>query len=214
MGRESGFARPFFLSRYKCAMKKGQIIRILQITGLVCLALATTMVIGLATKERPVHALPEFSARTGEACGACHVNPGGGGPRTMRGMLWAAQGRPDEVPTLGDILLAPGVSDGGELYDIGCANCHGFAGEGLFGTALTGTGVSESKVKSSIERGRERSGMPAYEGQFTDEQMEILVAFVAGIASGSIEPPPASYPLSEGELSCNPDPAVDNCQGN
>ena len=186
----------------------------MQIAGLVCLALATTLVIGLATKERPVHALPEFSERTGEACGACHVNPGGGGPRTMRGLLWAAQGRPDEVPTLGNILLAPGVSDGGELYDIGCANCHGFAGEGLFGTAITGTGLSESKIRSSIERGRERSGMPAYEGQFTDEQMDVLVDFVAGIASGRIEPPPVSYPLPEGELSCGPNLAVDNCQGN
>jgi mono/diheme cytochrome c family protein len=195
-------------------MKKAQIYRILQIAGLVCLALATMLVIGLVTRERPVHALPEFSERTGEACGACHVNPGGGGPRTMRGLLWAAQGRPDEVPTLGNILLAPGVSDGGELYDIACASCHGLAGEGLFGTALTGTGLSESKVKSSIERGRERSGMPAYEGQFTDEQMDVLVDYVAGIASGRIEPPPLSYPLPEGELNCNPNPAVDNCQGN
>ena len=195
-------------------MKKEQIYRSVQIVSFVFLALATMLVIGLATKEQPVHALPEFSARTGEACGACHVNPGGGGPRTMRGLLWAAQGRPDAVPTLGDILLAPKVSDGGELYDIACASCHGFAGEGLFGTALTGTGLSESKVKSTIERGRQRSGMPAYEGQFTAEQMEVLVAFVAGIASGQIEPPPASYPLPEGEFVCNPDPAVDSCQGN
>ena len=195
-------------------MNKARIYRSLQIAGLVCLALVTMLVIGLLTTERPVHALPEFSARTGEACGTCHVNPGGGGPRTMRGLLWAANGRPDEVPTLGNILLAPGVSDGGELYDIACANCHGFAGEGLFGTALTGTGLSESKISSTIERGRERSGMPAYGGQFTDAQMEELVAFVAGIASGRIDPPPASYPLLEGELSCNPDPAVDNCKGN
>ncbi len=195
-------------------MKRAQIARLLQIAALVCLALATSMVIGLMTEERPAHALPEFSARTGVACGTCHVNPGGGGPRTMRGLLWAAQGRPDSVPTLGDILVAPGVNDGGELYDIACANCHGFAGEGLFGSALTGTGLSESKIQSSIERGRERSGMPAYEGQFTDEQLQVLVAFVAGIASGSIEPPPASYPLPEGKLACIPDPAKDNCKGN
>jgi len=56
--------------------------------------------------------------------------------------------------------------------------------------------------------------MPAYTGQFTDEQLGLLVAFVDGIASGRIEPPPVSYPLPEGELSCNPNATTDNCQGN
>ena len=29
--------------------------------------------------EQAAHALPEFTERTAEPCGACHVNPGGGG---------------------------------------------------------------------------------------------------------------------------------------
>jgi len=130
-------------------MKKARIVRLIQLAGLVSLALATSMVIGLVIEERPVHALPEYVERTGVSCGVCHVNPGGGGPRTMRGLLWSAQGRPDEVPTLGNILLAPGVSDGGELYDIACANCHGFAGEGLFGTALTKRGLK--RIENQIQ---------------------------------------------------------------
>ncbi|MFQ5398835.1 MAG: c-type cytochrome [Anaerolineae bacterium] len=164
--------------------------------------------------NRTVHALPEYSVRTGEACGACHVNPGGGGPRTLRGLLWAARGRPDQVPQLSNVLAAPGVSDGAELYDIACAGCHGFQGEGLFGTAITGTGLRESKIRSAILRGRERSGMPPFEGQFTGEQLEALVAFTAGIASGQIEPLPMSYPLPPAEFGCDPTPATAKCGGN
>jgi hypothetical protein len=46
------------------------------------------------------HALPEYATRTGQQCSTCHVNPAGGGPRTLRGLLWLAQGRPDQVPPL------------------------------------------------------------------------------------------------------------------
>ena len=73
----------------------------------------------------PGHALPEYALRTGESCATCHVSPGGGGPRTLRGLLWAARGKPDKVPDLPNLLLAPGVSNGDELYEIGCSACHG-----------------------------------------------------------------------------------------
>lgn len=182
-----------------------------------CLCLLATTVYLLtstAAGSQTVHALPEFAARTGEACGACHVNPGGGGPRTMRGMLWAAKGRPEEVPQLTNILLAPGVGDGAELYDIACAACHGFSGEGLFGTALVGTGLQESKVRTTILRGRERSGMPGYESQFTDDQLDALVTFVSGIASGRLEPQPDRYPLPPAISSCAEAGGTERCGGN
>ncbi|MFQ5398844.1 MAG: c-type cytochrome [Anaerolineae bacterium] len=194
-------------------MKKANFVKIVQMGGLVVVAIVTILVTGLMTRERPVHALPEYAARTGEACATCHVNPGGGGPRTLRGLLWAANGRPDAVPVL-DLLIAPGVEDGAELYDIACAGCHGFAGEGLFGIALTGSGLRESKIRSTTERGRERSGMPAFEGQFTDDQMDALVTFVGGIASGQIEPQPNSYELPPAEFTCNPAPGAEKCGGN
>ncbi len=169
--------------------------RILQWIGLGALAVFVFLVSGILWGEQPAHALPEYASRTGEPCATCHVNPGGGGPRTLRGLLWAAQGRPDEVPVLENFLIAPGVEDGQELYEIACAGCHGAAGEGLFGIALVDSGLRENKIRSTIERGRERSGMPSFAGQFTETQLEALVAYVYGLGSGKIEPPPASYPL-------------------
>ncbi len=195
-------------------MNKVSIRKIGQWVGLAGLLVALIVAVKLTANSQSVHALPEYAARTGEACGTCHVNPGGGGPRTLRGLLWAARGRPDQLPQLGNILAAPGVADGAELYDIACAGCHGVAGEGLFGTAITGTGLRQSKIRSTILRGRERSGMPPFEGQFTDEQLEALVAFTAGIASGELEPPPMSYPLPPAEFGCNPSPDAPRCGGN
>ena len=156
---------------------------------------------GLFLDTQPVHALPEFTQRTNESCAACHVNPGGGGPRTLRGLLWAAQGRPDLMPELANILIAPGVSDGAELYDIACASCHGQQGEGIFGLKLTGSALKESKIRSNILRGRLRSGMPAYEGQFTDEQLDALVFFTTELSAGQAETLPDSYELPPAELS-------------
>jgi hypothetical protein len=62
--------------------------------------------------------LPEYAARTGQACAVCHVNPAGGGPRTVRGLLWVAQGKPDQVPPLpGSAAEEPAatMSDGVEM---------------------------------------------------------------------------------------------------
>ena len=194
-------------------MKQANFVNTLQVGALILLAVGTIFVTGLMTKERPAHALPEYAARTNEACGACHVNPGGGGPRTMAGLLWSAQGRPDEMPAL-TIPIAPGVTDGQELYDIACAGCHGLSGEGLFGPAIVGSGVRSRKVETAILRGRERSGMPAYEGQFTDDQLAALVEYTAGLASGQVEPPPTSYELPAGKMTCEPAPGVEKCGGN
>ena len=193
---------------------KSRLIRFFQLLLSAILGLGVFLAIGFFDSIQPVHALPEYTSRTGEACATCHVNPGGGGPRTLRGLLWAAQGRPDEVGELANILIAPGVSDGLELYDIACASCHGSSGEGLFGAALVGSGLQESKISSSILRGRERSGMPAYEGQFTEEQLAILVQYVADLSSGIINPPPASYPLESEQFGCVKNIKAESCGGN
>lgn len=148
-----------------------------------------------ALRPEPVHALPEFTQRTGESCATCHVSPGGGGPRTMRGLIWSAKGRPDAVPDLPGVLLAPGVEDGETLYQLACASCHGINGEGMFGLALYKSGTKDSKIESTILRGRLQSGMPAYEGKFTPQQLESLVTFVTAMSSGQTEPVVESYPL-------------------
>ncbi len=168
----------------------------------------------LMTAAQPVHALPEYAARTGEACATCHVSPGGGGPRTLRGLLWAARGQPDQVPTLPGVLVAPGIADGAELYDIACAACHGQKGEGIFGVELRSTALKEGKIRSAIVRGKTRSGMPAFEGQFTDAQLEALVAFVTGLANGEIQPLPDTYLLPPAQLLRAPEQAPKTRGGN
>ncbi len=182
--------------------------------ALSALAVGVYLLTASFTATPVAHALPEYAARTGEACATCHVSPGGGGPRTLRGLLWSASGRPDDVPLLPNVLLAPGVDDGAELFDIGCAACHGLQGEGLFGARLTSSGLAERKIRSAILRGRERSGMPPFEGQFSDDQLDALVTFVTGLSNDIIELPPLTYPLPAGELGCRSQVASATCGGN
>src|SRR5512146_38571 len=106
--------------------------------------LGSSLLVALAAYAggQPVYALPEYAARTGEPCAACHVSAGGGGPRTLRGLLWSAKGKPDKVPILPGMMLAPHVADGGELYQIACAGCHGIKGEGLSARGLANIHIS------------------------------------------------------------------------
>lgn len=152
--------------------------------------------------ESAAHALPEFAERTGESCAACHVNPGGGGPRTLRGLLWAARGQPDQIPELPGMLIAPQITDGLELYDIACAGCHGFSGEGLFAIKLAGQGISQAAARSFIRDGIPELDMPAFGDQLTTEQLDSLAAFVAELGEGP--PIPKEYPLPSPEFICQP----------
>ena len=185
-------------------LKKPGFARIAQFTFILVLALGVFLgVTQWAGGVRPAHALPEYTNRTGESCGTCHVNPGGGGPRTLQGLLWAARGRPDEVPALPGILLPPRNTNGGELDDVACAGCHGYRGEGLFAIHLAETGVSKPAIRSFILNGIPASGMPAFKGQFTDEQLEALVEFVSQLTSGEIQLLD-EYPLPPAQLECDP----------
>lgn len=168
------------------------------------LALAVFLAVSIWTGEQPAQALPEYTTRTGEPCATCHVNPGGGGPRTLRGLLWAARGRPDAVPQLPGLLVAPGVMDGAELYEIACAGCHGYKAEGLFAMGLAGTNISEPAIRSFILQGIPLIGMPAFEGQFDDDQLDVLAGYLAQLASGDIEPPQEAFLLPEAYLLCDP----------
>ncbi len=177
------------------------------------------MVIGIFSfilfwSATPGHALPEYANRTGEPCATCHVSPGGGGPRTLRGLIWASRGKPDKVPELAGVMAAPGATDGAEIYEIACSACHGKQGEGLFGVALVNSGLSADKIRSQVLNGRVRSGMPPFEGKFTSSQLDALTAFVADMASGIATPIPDSYPLDIGRLTCIPSPENPNCGGN
>lgn len=195
-------------------MMKTRIIRLLQYVSIAAIGVFVIILFEIQAGGSVAHALPEFAANTGEPCATCHVNPGGGGPRTLRGLLWSAQGRPDEVPDIGNILIALGVTEGVELYDIACAACHGVSGEGLFGAALVRTGLSENNIRDAILRGKERSGMPSFDNRFTDEQLGALIKYIAGIASGNIDPAPISYPLPPAQLECLDNETSEKCGGN
>ncbi|NOZ72268.1 MAG: cytochrome c [Chloroflexi bacterium] len=178
------------------------------------IALLAYFITSSAVSVETVHALPEYASRTEESCSTCHVNPGGGGPRTLRGLLWAAQGKPDQVPELAGVLLAPGISDGAELWDIACSACHGLQGEGGFGLTIAKSGLSENKIRAAVKRGRLRSGMPAFQEQLSEEQLVALVSFVVGIANDVIEPPPPAYALPPAEFICQSQTAPVSCGGN
>jgi mono/diheme cytochrome c family protein len=181
--------------------------------------IALVVVIGIflfftAWGSIPAQALPEYAQRTGESCATCHVSPGGGGPRTLRGLLWAAKGKPDKVPELPNVLIAPGVSDGAELFEIACSACHGKQGEGLFGVALVNSGLPDNKIRAQILNGRVRSGMPPFKGKFTNDQLDALVNYVTGLASGALTAPPDTFPLDPGHLTCSPSSPNSSCGGN
>lgn len=161
---------------------------ILLVTGMVIIVF-----VGLINVS-PAHALPEYSTRTGEPCATCHVSPGGGGPRTMRGLLWVGANRPAEVPELEGILLAPGIDDPQALYDIACSSCHGRQGEGLSAVSLVDFSLSSGSVERIVTRGADRSGMPAFEGQLTEDQIQLLVEYVIALNTGEIIPVD-NYPL-------------------
>jgi mono/diheme cytochrome c family protein len=102
------------------------------------------------------------------------------------------------------VLMAPGVIDGSELYDIACAGCHGFDGEGLFAMSLVERGISKPALNTFINYGIPLLGMPGFEGQFSDDQLDALIDYLAGLGSGDIEPRPQSFPLPPALLTCDP----------
>jgi mono/diheme cytochrome c family protein len=156
------------------------------------------------------HALPEYATRTGEPCSTCHVNPAGGGPRTVRGNLWVAAGKPDKVPPLpGEqpataAAGAAGALDDSTIYQkSGCAACHGVAGEGGVGPALTGAQWAPDQVTSIVRNGK--GTMPgAKSTALSDADLAAIVRFVQAIGRGEVKPPApvGPQPLPPAQVLC------------
>jgi mono/diheme cytochrome c family protein len=64
----------------------------LKVLGAAVAALAVGGVLTIVAAPKPAAALPAYAASTGKACGACHTNPAGGGPRSAYGDAFAANG--------------------------------------------------------------------------------------------------------------------------
>jgi mono/diheme cytochrome c family protein len=161
------------------------------IRSVVWISLGVAIGVLVFAAQRPAHALPEYAARTGQQCTTCHVNPAGGGPRTLRGLLWLAAGRPDEVPPLpGAAEAEPGEEalNGATLYqDFSCAGCHGPGGEGGVGPALNQRELPADKI---VEVTRNGQGiMTGYRPDVvSDAQLEAIVEFVQALGRGEVQP--------------------------
>jgi hypothetical protein len=139
---------------------------------------------------RPTHALPEYATRTGQPCATCHVNPAGGGPRTLRGLLWLAQGRPDQVPLLpgSEEGTGPTELDGATLFTkFECSRCHGPVGEGNIGPALNQAELPSAELVEIIRNGK--GIMKGYRSDvMSDEEMDAVIPYVQAIGRGEIQP--------------------------
>jgi mono/diheme cytochrome c family protein len=63
-----------------------------KVLGAAVAALAVGGVLATVAAPKSAQALPAYAAATGKACGACHTNPAGGGPRNAFGEAFAANG--------------------------------------------------------------------------------------------------------------------------
>jgi mono/diheme cytochrome c family protein len=73
------------------------------------------------------------------------------------------------------------LGDMAALYDQACANCHGPLGDGgVSGVGLKDlTAAEQQMIVDAIRNGK--GGMPASAGDLTDEQIEALARYVAGL---------------------------------
>ena len=75
-----------------------------------------------------------------------------------------------------------GTSDAGrEVFVANCGSCHTLedAGtSGSIGPALDGIGLSEADIEAQVRNGG--GGMPAFEGDLSDDEIAQVSAYVAG----------------------------------
>jgi len=162
------------------------------------IALGVTLGVLLFAFRPIAHALPEYTTRTGEPCAACHVNPAGGGPRTTRGSLWIAAGRPDQVsPLPGSAAPAsPATTDDRAIYEkFACGGCHGAAGEGGVASAINKSEYLADQLTAIIRNGR--GTMMAYPaGVMSDAELAAIIRFVHTIGRGEVKAQPKIEPLT------------------
>jgi menaquinol-cytochrome c reductase cytochrome b/c subunit len=101
---------------------------------------------------------------------------GGSAPGAIAGSAVTGDEAFDSLPAAETIATA------------GCTNCHNFgAGGGAVGPGLSDGSPTFAEdvegIKQQIEQGG--GGMPAYEGQLTDEQITQVAEFIAGLATGT-----------------------------
>jgi ubiquinol-cytochrome c reductase cytochrome c subunit len=103
----------------------------------------------------------------------------------LLGMLYAALAPSGQAATSAD----PAIDRGRELYNQGCASCHGFSGAGGAG-APTLIGVGAVAVDFQVSTGRMPAAvknapqMPRKDVRYTDQEILDLAAYVASLGPG------------------------------
>jgi len=99
----------------------------------------------------------------------------GGETTTSQGETTTSQGETTETTGNGG-----GDVDAAQVFAQNCATCHGGNGEGLSGPdlrPLTDNNIDD--IEQQIRNGG--GGMPAFGGTLTDEQIQALAEYVAGL---------------------------------
>ena len=84
---------------------------------------------------------------------------------------------------------------GREIFVANCGSCHTLSDagtSGAVGPSLDGIGLDVSAVETQVRNGG--GGMPAFEGQLTDEEIVAVSTYVAGLVRAPKPAKPVSLP--------------------
>ncbi|HJR94334.1 MAG TPA: cytochrome c [Gaiellaceae bacterium] len=87
----------------------------------------------------------------------------------------------EETTTTEDTTTTTEAAAGREIFVANCGSCHALSDagtSGAVGPSLDGIGLDASAVEAQVRNGG--GGMPAFEGQLTDEEIQAVSAYVAG----------------------------------
>jgi mono/diheme cytochrome c family protein len=87
----------------------------------------------------------------------------------------------DETTTTEDTTTTTEAAAGREIFVANCGSCHALSDagtSGAVGPSLDGIGLDAAAVETQVRNGG--GGMPAFEGQLTDEEIAAVSSYVAG----------------------------------
>ena len=98
------------------------------------------------------------------------------------------------------------ISEGRQLFEVGCASCHGLNAEGIvtkrgnnLGPPLIGVGAAAVDFQVGTGRmplARPDTQAPDKQATYNDREIEALAAFVASLGPGPAVPPHDAYDVS------------------
>jgi ubiquinol-cytochrome c reductase cytochrome c subunit len=98
------------------------------------------------------------------------------------------------------------ISEGRQLFEVGCASCHGLNAEGIvtkrgnnLGPPLIGVGAASVDFQVGTGRmplARPDTQAPDKQATYNDREIEALAAFVASLGPGPAVPPQDAYDVS------------------